>query len=59
MEILKGGIVLPDNIRGRDIYTNVIPTVCSLKVMLEKLEVAKGDYSQLKQWEKRSIRLII
>jgi hypothetical protein len=46
--------VLPDNLRGRSISTNIIPTVCNLKNMLEKLILVDGDYSKLKQWEKRS-----
>ncbi len=47
-------IIIPDNIRGRSIFENVIPTVCNLKNMLGKLKEIGGDYSQLKQWEKRS-----
>jgi hypothetical protein len=46
--------VLPDNLRGRSISTNIIPTVCNLKNMLEKVISVDGDYSKLKQWEKRS-----
>ena len=45
---------LPDNLRGRDIHNRVIPTVCNLKNMLDKLVEVQGDFSQLKQWEKRS-----
>lgn len=48
------GIVLPNHIRGRSIYEKVIPTVCNLRNMLEKLSGVNGDYSQLKPWEKRS-----
>lgn len=48
------GIVLPNHIRGRSIYEKVIPTVCNLRNMLEKLNGVNGDYSQLKPWEKRS-----
>jgi hypothetical protein len=56
MDIKKDIIVytLPDNIRGRSIHTNIIPTVCNLKNMLKKLIMVNGDYDQLKQWEKRS-----
>lgn len=50
----KNLITLPENLRGRSIHLNVIPTVCNLKNMLEKLESSHGDVSQLKQWEKRS-----
>jgi hypothetical protein len=49
-------IILPDNIRGRSILENVIPTVCNLKNMLTKLKENKGDYTKLKQWEKRSYK---
>ncbi|MEH7388639.1 hypothetical protein V7147_25070 [Bacillus sp. JJ1521] len=49
-------ISLPNNLRGRSIHLNVIPTVCNLKNMLEKLELVNGDFNQLKQWEKRSYK---
>lgn len=45
---------LPDNLRGRSINAKVIPTVCNLKNMMNKLVEVKGDYTQLKQWEKTS-----
>lgn len=45
---------LPDNLRGRSIHSKVIPTVCNLENMLDKLLKVHGDASQLKQWEKRS-----
>ena len=45
---------LPDNLRGRSIHENVIPTVCNLKNMLVKLKELNGNVSQLKSWEKRS-----
>jgi hypothetical protein len=45
---------LPNNLRGRSIHENVIPTVCNLKNMLNKLTSLQGDEAQLKQWEKRS-----
>jgi hypothetical protein len=56
MDILKDLIVytLPDNIWGRSISTNIIPTVCNLKNTIKKLVLVNGDYSQLKQWERRS-----
>lgn len=47
---------LPDNLRGRSIHAKVIPTVCNLKNMLNKLVQVQGDFSQLKQWEKRSYK---
>jgi pimeloyl-ACP methyl ester carboxylesterase len=53
-QVLKDRISLPDSIRGRSIHTNIIPTVCNVKNMIEKLIKVNGDYSQLKQWEKRS-----
>ncbi|MBH0160451.1 hypothetical protein [Fictibacillus sp. 26RED30] len=56
MDIKKDIIVytLPDNIRGRSIRTNIIPTVCNLKNLLKKLVMVNGNYGQLKQWAKRS-----
>lgn len=53
-DFTKNSIGLPENLRGRSIHLNVIPTVCNLKNMLEKLKSVQGDVSQLKQWEKRS-----
>lgn len=47
-------IYLPDNLRGRSIHDNVIPTVCNLKNMLLKLKGLHGNVSLLKLWEKRS-----
>lgn len=47
---------LPDNLRGRSIHSKVIPTVCNIKNMLDKLIEVQGDFSQLKQWEKRSYK---
>ncbi|NLG05708.1 MAG: hypothetical protein GX567_18065 [Clostridia bacterium] len=46
--------ILPDNLRGRSITSNVIPTVCNVKNMLGKLVSVNGDFNQLKPWEKRS-----
>jgi len=47
---------LPNNLRGRSIHNLVIPTVCNLENMLDKLVEVNGDYSKLKQWEKRSYK---
>jgi len=47
-------IPLPDNLRGRGIHNNVIPTVCNLENMLLKLKELNGNVSLLKPWEKRS-----
>jgi hypothetical protein len=47
---------LPNNLRGRSIHSKVIPTVCNLENMLHKLVELHGDFSQLKQWEKRSYK---
>ena len=52
-EAINDSISLPSNLRGRNIRENIIPTVCNLKNMLNKLILVNGDYSQLKQWEKR------
>ena len=49
-------IILPSILRGRSIRTNVIPTVCNLKNMLEKFFLVNGDITQFKQWEKRSYK---
>jgi hypothetical protein len=46
--------VFLNHLRGRSIYEKVIPTVCNLRNMLEKLSGVNGDYSRLKPWEKRS-----
>ncbi|WP_312474755.1 hypothetical protein [Neobacillus sp.] len=51
---LQEPIKLPSILRGRSIHHNIIPTVCNLKNMLNKLVSVQGDYVQLKQWEKRS-----
>ena len=45
---------LPDNLRGRSIHDNVVPTVCNLKNMLRRLKELKWDVARLKTWEKRS-----
>jgi hypothetical protein len=47
---------LPRNLRGRSIHQNVIPTVCNVKNMLDKLISLNGNVSLLKQWEKRSYK---
>lgn len=46
--------ILPRNLRGRSIHYKVIPMVCNLKNMIDKLVSIDGDVHQLKQWEKRS-----
>jgi hypothetical protein len=48
--------ILPDNIKGRSLYKLIIPTVCNLRNMLNKLEEIDGDFNQLKSWEKRSYK---
>jgi hypothetical protein len=53
---LKDKILLPDNLRGRNLHNYVIPTVCNLRNMLSKLVDLNGDFSKLKQWEKRSYK---
>ena len=47
---------LPDNLKGRSIHAKVIPTMCNLKNMLDKLVSVCGDTTQLKQWQKRSYK---
>lgn len=47
---------LPNHLSGRSIHCKVIPTVCNLENMLHKLVEVHGDFSQLKQWEKRSYK---
>ncbi|MEW9053047.1 MAG: hypothetical protein AB2392_17940 [Neobacillus sp.] len=47
---------LPSNLRGRSIHQNIIPTVCNLKNMLDKLVSLQGNEALLKQWEKRSYK---
>jgi hypothetical protein len=54
VSIEKNMIKIPSNLRGRSIHIKVIPTVCNLKNMIDKLVFVNGDKSQLKQWEKRS-----
>ncbi|MGQ4668582.1 hypothetical protein AB3Z07_12855 [Metabacillus halosaccharovorans] len=56
---IQNSIRIPDHLRGRNIHTNIIPTVCNLKNMLNKLKSVNGDYKQLKQWEKRSYQAYI
>jgi len=41
-------IILPDNLKGRSLHDKVIPTVCNLENMLEKLVEVDGDYDRLK-----------
>ncbi|MGM0411000.1 MAG: hypothetical protein ACQEQF_09600 [Bacillota bacterium] len=49
-------IYLPNNLEDRNIYQKVIPTVCNLENMLEKLVEVDGDHSKLESWEKRSYK---
>jgi hypothetical protein len=49
-------IVLPNHLRGRSIFEKVIPTVCNLRNMLEKLCIANGDLTLFKPWERRSYK---
>lgn len=56
MNELHNNYNLPDNLRGRSIHSKVIPTVCNLENMLDRLAKLHGDFSQLKQWEKRSYK---
>ncbi|WP_319406169.1 hypothetical protein [uncultured Desulfosarcina sp.] len=49
-------IDLPDNLKGRNIREKIIPTVCNLNNMLDKLKSAKGNTSLLKPWEKISYK---
>ena len=47
---------LPNNLKGRCIHTKIIPTVCNLENMLDRLVEVDGDFSQLKNWQKRSYK---
>ncbi|MCY6369406.1 hypothetical protein [Clostridium ganghwense] len=47
---------LPDNLKGKSIHSKVIPTVCNLKNLLEKLVEVHGDEAKFKQWELRSYK---
>lgn len=47
-------IELPKVFRQRNIFVKVIPTVCNLKNMLNKLEENNWEFEKLKPWEKRS-----
>lgn len=51
---MKKQFTLPDNLNGRNIFVNVIPTVCNLKNMLNKLKANNWNEQTLKSWEKRS-----
>ena len=46
--------MLQNNLRGRNIHEKVIPTVCNLKNLLDKLSNNNWEYSSLKPWETRS-----
>ena len=61
-KIRKNGIKYPisftlsDKFKGRSLHEMVIPTVCNLENMLNKLIKVNDDFNQLKQWEKRSYK---
>jgi predicted house-cleaning noncanonical NTP pyrophosphatase (MazG superfamily) len=45
---------LPNELRGKKINSDkIIPTVCNIKNMLDKLRDNTGEFSNLEQWEKR------
>lgn len=52
----ENAILLPETLRGRSLSERIIPTVCNLKNMLDKLTEVSGDVSKLKPWEKRSYK---
>ncbi|MGD6856700.1 hypothetical protein [Bacillus infantis] len=43
---------LPETIGGRNIHERVIPTVCNLENMINKLFLLNGDVQKLNAWEK-------
>jgi hypothetical protein len=48
---------LPFELRGKKVKSEkIIPTVCNIENMIEKLEENGGDFSKLKQWEQRSYK---
>lgn len=49
-------LVLGNVLRGRNINTKVIPTVCTLSLMLRHLRDYNWDKNKLKPWEKRSYK---
>ena len=51
--ILKKTYKLPSRLKGRNIHSNAIPSVCYLKNVLDKLVCVNGDISQLTSWEKK------
>ena len=52
----NNGLVLGNVLRGRNINTKVIPTVCTLSLMLRHLRDYNWDKNKLKPWEKRSYK---
>jgi predicted house-cleaning noncanonical NTP pyrophosphatase (MazG superfamily) len=45
---------LPNELRGKKINSErIIPTVCNIKNMVDKLRDTAGEFSNLEQWEKR------
>lgn len=51
--ILKKTYKLPNNLKGKNIHTDVVPSVCNLKNMLCKLMSVGGDVCLLTSWEKK------
>lgn len=47
-------IDLPYNLKGRNLFEGVIPSVCNLEDMLNKLKEVDGNFLYLEQNEKRS-----
>ena len=52
----KKDIDLPNILRGRNIFSKVIPTVCNLKLMLKHLEECQWKYENLPKWAMPSFR---
>lgn len=51
--VLKKTYRLPNSLKGRNIYSNAIPTLCYLKNMLYKLVSVNGETTKLTSWEKK------
>lgn len=49
-------LVLGNVLRGRNINTKVIPTVCYLQPMLRNLREVNWDKNKLRQWERTSYK---
>lgn len=50
---MKTRFSFPFHLQGRNMIQHVIPTVCNLKNMLEKLNLHHGDETKFKSWENR------